>query len=185
MAIRFALSRWAIRWRRRGRARQCGVFHRIVRRHACAAHSDIGLISIIAKSPVAAGVRRIEAKTGLAARRHLNSQAQRFQEMAHLLKAPEDEAGARLAHVLDERRKLERELSDARKRLAMSGGAADAPIEDVGGIKFFRKEVSGVEMKDFGILADEASKVSVPASLRSSASMRRVKPASSLASPMI
>ena len=117
---------------------------------------DIGLISIIAESPVAAGVRRIEAKTGLAARRHLNSQAQRFQEMAHLLKAPEDEAGARLAHVLDERRKLERELSDARKRLAMGGGAADAPIEDVGGIKFFRKEVSGVEMKDLKSLADEA-----------------------------
>jgi alanyl-tRNA synthetase len=117
---------------------------------------DIGLISIIAESPVAAGVRRIEAKTGLAARHHLNSQAQRFQEMAHLLKAPEDEAGARLAHLLDERRKLERELSDARKRLAMSGGAADAPVEDVGGIKFFRKEVSGVEMKDLKSLADEA-----------------------------
>ncbi len=117
---------------------------------------DIGLISIIAESPVAAGVRRIEAKTGLAARHHLNSQAQRFQEMAHLLKAPEDEAGARLAHVLDERRKLERELSDTRKRLAMSGGAAEAPIEDVGGIKFFRKEVSGVEMKDLKSLADEA-----------------------------
>ncbi|HEY1736542.1 MAG TPA: alanine--tRNA ligase [Methylovirgula sp.] len=117
---------------------------------------DIGLISIVAESPVAAGVRRIEAKTGLAARHHLNSQAQRFQEMAHLLKAPEDEAGARLVHVLDERRKLERELSDTRKRLAMSGGAAEAPIEDVGGIKFFRKEVSGVEMKDLKSLADEA-----------------------------
>ncbi len=117
---------------------------------------DIGLISIVAESPVAAGVRRIEAKTGLAARRHLNAQAHGFRELAHLLKAPEDEAAARLAHLLDERRKLDRELSDARKRLAMGGGAAQAAVEEIGGVKFFRKEVAGVEMKDLKSLADEA-----------------------------
>jgi len=117
---------------------------------------DIGLISIVSESPVAAGVRRVEAKTGLAARQHLNAQARRFQELAHLLKAPEDEAAARLTHVLEERRKLDRELSEARKRLAMGGGGAQAAVEEIGGVKFFRKEVSGIEMKDLKSLADEA-----------------------------
>jgi alanyl-tRNA synthetase len=116
---------------------------------------DIGLISIVSESPVAAGVRRVEAKTGRAARQHLNVQAHRFQELAHLLKAPEDEAATRLAHVLEERRKLDRELSEARKRLAMGGGAASAPVEEIGGIKFFRKQVAGIEMKDLKSLADE------------------------------
>jgi alanyl-tRNA synthetase len=117
---------------------------------------DIGLISIMSESPVAAGVRRIEAKTGDAARHHLNAQMHRFRDVAQLLKAPEDEATARLAHLLDERRKLERELSEARKRLAMGGGAADAAVANVSGIKFFRKEVAGVEMKDLKSLVDEA-----------------------------
>jgi alanyl-tRNA synthetase len=116
---------------------------------------DIGLISIVAESPVAAGVRRIEAKTGAEARHHLNAQAQRFQDLAHLLKAPEDEAGERLTHLLEERRKLERDLSEARKRLAMGGASAPA-IEEIGGVKFLGKEVSGVEMKDLKSLADEA-----------------------------
>ncbi len=115
---------------------------------------DIGLISILSESPVAAGVRRIEAKTRDAARHHLNAQARRLKELAQALKAPEDEAVERLAHILEERRKLERDLAEARKRLAM-GGAAAAAIEEIGGVKFLGKEVSGVEMKDLKSLADE------------------------------
>ncbi len=117
---------------------------------------DIGLISIVSESPVAAGVRRIEAKTGDEARHHLNAQAHRLQELAHLLKAPEEEAGERLAHILEERRKLERELTEARKRLAMGGGATAPAVEEIGGVKFLGKQVSGVEMKGLKSLADEA-----------------------------
>ncbi len=116
---------------------------------------DIGLISIISESPVAAGVRRIEAKTRDEARHHLNAQARKLQELAHLLKAPEEEADERLAHVLEDRRKLERELAEARKRLAMGGAGAPA-VEDIAGVKFLGKEVSGVEMKDLKSLADAA-----------------------------
>ncbi len=115
---------------------------------------DIGLISILSESPVAAGVRRIEAKTRDAARHHLNAEARRLQELARALKTPQDEAVERLAHILEERRKLERDLAEARKQLTM-GGAAPAAIEEIGGVKFLGKEVSGVEMKDLKSLADE------------------------------
>jgi alanyl-tRNA synthetase len=115
---------------------------------------DIGLISIVSESPVAAGVRRIEAKTREAARHHLNVQAHRLQELAHMLKAPEEETAERLAHILEERRKLERDLAEARKRLAL-GEPAAAVIEEIGGVRFLGKEVSGVEMKDLKSLADE------------------------------
>ncbi len=116
---------------------------------------DIGLISIVAESPVAAGVRRIEAKTGTAARHHLNAQARRLQELTHMLKASEDDAGERLAHILEERRRLERDLSEARRRLAM-GDEAVQVIEEIDGVKFLGKEVSGIDMKDLKSLADDA-----------------------------
>jgi alanyl-tRNA synthetase len=119
---------------------------------------DIGLISIIAEQAVAAGVRRIEAKIGQAARHHLNAKAERLHELAGLLKAPEDDAVHRLAALLDERRKLDRDLSEARKKLAMGGGdgAGASAVAEIAGIKFFGRTVSGVEMKDLKSLADEA-----------------------------
>jgi alanyl-tRNA synthetase len=118
---------------------------------------DIGLISITSEQAVAAGVRRIEAKTGQAARHHLNAEAERLHEIAGLLKAPQDDAVQRLAALIEERRKLERELSETRKKLAMGGGdGAATAIADIGGVKFFGRTVSGIEMKDLKSLADEA-----------------------------
>jgi len=118
---------------------------------------DIGLISIVSEGAVAAGVRRIEAKTATEARHHLNEQAHRLHDLASLLKAPEDELGQRLASLLDERRKLERELTEARRKLAMGGGEGGAPaVQDIDGIKFLGRSVSGIDMKDLKPLADEA-----------------------------
>ncbi len=119
---------------------------------------DIGLITILSESAVAAGVRRLEAKTGAAARHHLNAKAGRLQTVANLLKAPDDDAAERLAALIADRRKLERDLADARRKLAMAADTGpEAPATtDVGGVKFFGKAVSGVEMKDLKALADEA-----------------------------
>jgi alanyl-tRNA synthetase len=118
---------------------------------------DIGLITIVGESAVASGVRRVEAKTGAAARHHLNARAEKLEALTGLLKTPEDEAAKRLASLLDERKKLDRELSDARKKLAMGGGGTDAPaFAEIGGVKYLGKAVSGVEMKDLKALADEA-----------------------------
>jgi alanyl-tRNA synthetase len=118
---------------------------------------DIGLVTILAENAVAAGVRRIEALTGEGARRHLRQESRRLRELASLLKTPPAEAAERLSAVLDERRKLERELSDARKKLAMGGGGGgEEPVRDVGGVRFIGKVVSGVAMKDLKGLADDA-----------------------------
>ena len=131
----------------------CGGTH-------ASATGDIGLISIVAEGAVSAGVRRLEAMTGDAARQHLAEESRRLHALAGLLKTTPAEATERLAAVLDERRKLERELAEARKKLAMGGGAAAAdPVRDVAGVKFVGRAISGVEMKDLKSLADDAKKL--------------------------
>ncbi len=118
---------------------------------------DIGLVSIVGRSAVAAGVQRLEAKTGASARRHLNAEARVLRDLSGLLRAPIEDASDRLAALLDERKKLERELTDARKKLAMSGGGAvEQPVREIAGVNYFSRAVSGVEMKDLKSLADEA-----------------------------
>lgn len=118
---------------------------------------DIGLVSVTGESAVAAGVRRLEAMTGTGARRQLNADSRRLRELAGLLKVPAGEAEGRLSALIDERRKLERELTEARKKLAMGGGGeAQEPVRDVAGTKLLARAVTGVEMKDLKSLVDEA-----------------------------
>ena len=121
---------------------------------------DIGLVSIVAESAVAAGVRRLEAKTADGARQHLNEEGKRLRELASLLKSPADDAAERLAALIEDRRKLERELTEARRKLAMGGGGGGGGGEDgmreVAGVKLFARAVTGIEMKDLKSLADEA-----------------------------
>jgi alanyl-tRNA synthetase len=121
---------------------------------------DIGLVRVVAEGAVAAGVRRLEALTGEAARRHLDEQDRRVKQMASLMKVAPADAVARLEQVLDERRKLERELSEAKKKLALGGGAGPTQdaSETVNGIGFIGKMVTGVAPKDLKSLADAAKK---------------------------
>ena len=120
---------------------------------------DIGLVTIVGESAVASGVRRLEAKTGAGARHHLNEESRRLREIAHLVRAPAEDAATRLAALIEERKKMERELTDARRKLAMGGGAAEAqPFREIAGVKFLSRAVAGVEMKDLKSLADEAKK---------------------------
>jgi alanyl-tRNA synthetase len=122
---------------------------------------DIGLISLVAEAGVASGVRRIEAFTGTAARKHARHLGELAKAASAELIAPLEELPARLAHVLDDRRRLERELSDARKRLAMGGGAkiegADG-MRVVGDVKLIARAVEGIDLKDLRSLADEGKK---------------------------
>jgi alanyl-tRNA synthetase len=122
---------------------------------------DIGLIGSLSDSGVASGVRRLEALTGKAARKAANKQVQVVKSAAAELKAPLEEMPARIAALLDERKKLERELSEARKKLAMGGGAAksgDDGVREVNGVKLIARSVSGIELKDLRSLADEGKK---------------------------
>ncbi|SIQ22563.1 alanine--tRNA ligase [Bosea sp. TND4EK4] len=118
---------------------------------------DIGVVSIVAESAVAAGVRRLEAMTGNGARLRLNEDSRLLDGLASLLKVPAAEAGNRLAALIEERRKLDRELTEARKKLAMGGGGeAGDPIREIAGARLLARAVTGIEMKDLKSLADEA-----------------------------
>ena len=119
---------------------------------------DIGIISITGESGVAAGVRRIEALTRDDARQRLNEDSSALAAIAETLRAPQAEVGERIAALIEDRRKLERELADARKKLAMGGGAANGadPVRNVAGVRLFARSIEGVEMKDLKSLADEA-----------------------------
>ncbi|MEO3387480.1 alanine--tRNA ligase [Mesorhizobium sp. CAU 1741] len=125
------------------------------------ATGDIGIIRLVSEGAVASGVRRIEALTGDGARRHLDEQDKRLKAAAAALKVAPADVVARLEVVLDERKKLERELSDARKKLALGGGAAASDAqqsENVAGIGFIGRVVAGVSPKDLKPLADEGKK---------------------------
>ena len=118
---------------------------------------DIQLLKIISESAVSAGVRRIEALTGEAARQWLNDRDSKLREAAATLKSAPDEVPARIAALVEDRRKLERELADAKKALAMGGGAAksDAPgPEDVNGHKFLGQVVEGLDPKSLRSTVD-------------------------------
>jgi len=118
---------------------------------------DIGLVSIVAEGGVSAGVRRIEALTGNAARHHLNAERDRLRAIAATLRVQSEDAPERVNAVAEERRKLERELGDARKKLAMGGGGggqADA-VTKAGEISYIGKVVDGIEVKDLKGLADQ------------------------------
>ncbi len=117
---------------------------------------DIGLVAIVGESAVAAGVRRIEALTGSAARRYFVEAETRLHSVASLLKvAPADVVG-RLEAVLEERKRFERELIDAKKKLAMGGGEAQSASREIAGIQVMARVLSGVRPNDLKSLADEA-----------------------------
>jgi len=122
---------------------------------------DIQLLKIIGESAVSAGVRRIEALTGEAARQWLGDRDLKLREAAATLKSSPDEVPTRIAALVDERRRLERELADAKKALAMSGGSAAADVaapEDIGGYKFIGQVVEGLDPKGLRAAVDDMKK---------------------------
>ena len=122
------------------------------------ATGDIGLVRVLGESAVGAGVRRVEAVTGEAARAYLAEQDERVKMLAGALKVQPGDVVARVEALIDERRKLEKELADAKRRLAMGGGqgGSASDIRDVAGVKFMGKVLTGIDPKDLKGLGDEA-----------------------------
>ncbi|MBK3776383.1 alanine--tRNA ligase [Azospirillum sp. YIM DDC1] len=122
---------------------------------------DIGLFTIVAEGAVAAGVRRIEALTGTGAKAWLSERDHLLTEAASVLKVRPEDVPSRLAALVDERRKMERELAELRRQVAMGGGAkADGGNEakDIAGVKFAARVVEGLPAKDLKPMADELKK---------------------------
>ena len=120
---------------------------------------DIGLLRIISESAVSSGVRRIEALTGEGARSWLITREDQLKGTASLLRTTPDEVEARVAALLDERKKLERELAEAKKALALGGGSAGAAPqadEEIGGVKFSGQVIEGLDAKELRGLLDAA-----------------------------
>jgi alanyl-tRNA synthetase len=125
---------------------------------------DIGLITVTSESAVASGVRRIEALTGRHARKHANDIMALARSAAMELRTTPEEVPARIASLMEERKRLERDLSDARKKLAMgsgtgsgSGAGADG-LRHVGDVKLMVRAVEGIEIKDLKSLVDDGKK---------------------------
>ena len=121
---------------------------------------DIALFKVVQEQGVAAGVRRIEALTGEAARRWLLDQAGVAKGLADQFKVPVAEVGARVEALQLQARKLEKELGDAKRQLAMGGGGAGAPAgpEEVGGVQVIARILDGVGGKDLRPIAEEYKK---------------------------
>ncbi|MCS3450792.1 MULTISPECIES: alanine--tRNA ligase [Bradyrhizobium] len=123
---------------------------------------DIGMISVTSEGAVASGVRRIEALTGHHARKHANDTIALAKTAALELRTTIDDVPARIAALMEERKKLERDLSDARKKLAMGGGGASngaaSAVREVGNVKLLARAVEGVETKDLKSLVDDGKK---------------------------
>jgi len=134
----------------------------------CAVWGDIALFKVVSESAVASGVRRIEALTAEAARLYLGEQERIVKEAAGALKISADDLPARILSLVEDRKRLERELNDARKKLAMAGGGSvgdgTSGEEDIPGGKFIFRVLSGISPKDLKGLVDEA-KVAAPDSV--------------------
>ena len=118
---------------------------------------DIGLFKIVAESAVSAGVRRIEALTGEAARQYFQDQEDRLLDAAAALKVAPQEVADRAAALVDERKSLERELAKAKRELASGGGGqASFEAEQVGDFALYSRKLDDVAPKDLRALADTA-----------------------------
>ena len=118
---------------------------------------DIGFFKIVSEGALAAGIRRLEAVTAAAAQAHVAQEESVLREAASLLKAAPADLPSRIAALLEERRRLERELAETRRALA-TGGGESAAIRTVAGIKFSPRLLDGVPAKDLKGLADDLKK---------------------------
>ncbi len=119
---------------------------------------DIALFKIISESAVSSGIRRVEALTGEAARLWLADRDEKLREAAAALRAAPDDVPARVAALVEDRRRLERELAEAKRALALGGGGGAAPAgpEQIGGVNFLAQVVEGLDPKGLRGAVDEA-----------------------------
>jgi alanyl-tRNA synthetase len=117
---------------------------------------EIGTFVLTSEGASSAGIRRVEALTGEAAYDYLATQDHRLAEVSSVLKARPEDAADRIRALMDERRKMEAEIADLRKQVALGGGGAKGPeAEDIGGKKLLAQVLPGINPKDLRGLIDD------------------------------
>lgn len=121
---------------------------------------DIALFKITSETGIAAGVRRIEALTGEAARQYLLGQAGVAKSLAQSFKVQVADVPARVEALTADRRALEKQVADLKKQLALGGGgaAANAAPEDINGVKLIARVLDGVDGKGLRGVAEDFRK---------------------------
>ncbi len=120
---------------------------------------EIGLVAVVQEGSVGSGVRRVEALTGNAARAYYAQQEAELKHAASLLKVTPGEVSSRIETLIEERRQLERQLTEARQKLAMGGGSGEAAgPETINGVPFVGRVVEGLQPKDLRGMVDQAKK---------------------------
>jgi alanyl-tRNA synthetase len=121
---------------------------------------DIGLFKVVSEGAVAAGIRRVEALTGAGALAYLEQQEGRLLEAAQALKVPAAEVVTKVTALVDERRKLEKELAELRRQVALGGGGGGATgeVKQINGLGFIGRVVADLPAKDLKPFADELKK---------------------------
>lgn len=120
---------------------------------------DIALFTIVSEGAVASGIRRIEALTGEAARLWLVGRETQLKNVAAMLKTAPDEVAVRIETLMSERKRMEKELSEAKTALALSGGGGPkAEAEQIGDVTFMGQVIAGIEPKALRGLADDQMK---------------------------
>jgi alanyl-tRNA synthetase len=116
---------------------------------------EIGLFILLGDSASSAGVRRIEALTGARALAYLKEQLGHLNDVASLMKAVPADLAGRVKALQEERRKLENEVAQLRRELAMGGSASGPEVKEIGGVKLIAQVLTGVSGKDLPALIDE------------------------------
>ncbi|WP_292039284.1 MULTISPECIES: alanine--tRNA ligase [unclassified Brevundimonas] len=119
---------------------------------------DIALFKIVSEGGVAAGVRRIEALTGEAARQYLLEQANITRNLAQTFKVQPADVTTRVEALAAERKALEKQVADLKKQLALGGGGASAAPEEINGVKVIARVLDGVDGKGLRGVAEDFKK---------------------------
>ncbi len=121
---------------------------------------DIGLISVVSEQGVAAGVRRIEALTGARALAHLNTQQDRLNEVAVLVKSSPENVAQKITVLVNERRVFERQVSELQRKIALAGErqSEQGDVRNIAGVSIIARSVEGVQPKDLRSLVDAGKK---------------------------
>mgnify|MGYP001306297704 CR=1 FL=1 len=117
---------------------------------------EIGLFTIVSESGVSSGIRRIEALTGIDARRHFEEQTKLLNSTANILRSSPADVPMRVSQVLEERRKLERELEETRRKLVTNGNSSvETPHKDINGIKYIGRSLTDVPPRELKSMVDD------------------------------